>query len=71
MNFGYAIMIVGVVILLTGFALTLSCRFPTCSHCKAPMLDGYEAYEDGKTYCRYCCRALKIRPWYWKDWMKY
>lgn len=70
-EFGVAIMAVGVVILLIGYAICRSGVYPTCSECKAPMPDGYEAYEDGKTYCRSCCRKLRVRPWYWKDWMQY
>lgn len=65
---GVLLVVAGAALMVYGFARAGGrSPFITCRVCGDPLPDGYTAVESGSYYCRACCRAFNIRPWYWKD----
>ncbi len=59
-----AVSVVGGLLVLLLLAAVSGPLFDECGRCKDPMPNGYEAYHEGKRYCRRCASKLGLKSWY-------
>jgi recombinational DNA repair protein (RecF pathway) len=65
-----AFIVVGIVVLVIGYAVSAAGVFPKCSRCGNPQPNGFDHFgEEHGRLCRACTRQIGARPWYCQNWM--